>query len=390
MGWRSDINTPNSPWKKAPLRPPARQDREPTSAEGLNGGHEAKRNLGKSFAESAVGAFLGFDLLTKAIEAIGFGARFVKKRQQSNPNSQFSNVSTRGPNPGPPSVAGLPSSPVGPSSVARVHRSNSRRNLLGVGVFSFCSVVALVFFVLRSETGDSVQQVGVSRGSQSPQPSFSESAPLGKNWDVVSRSVVLIEADGADCGWRGSGTIILDGSYVLTNQHVSGDGECDLTVWFTDSASAVPTKSVKARVVVSDDEIDLAVLRLLSESGEPFIDLSRQALAIRVTTPKLGEKVFILGYPGLGGSTITLTSGDFAGIDVSEQTQYFKTTASMNPGVSGGAALDDNGELIGIPTAGIGADIVCEGNDDCVANGSTIGLVRPSSYAQDIISQITR
>jgi S1-C subfamily serine protease len=342
--------------------------------------------LGKSFAESAVGAFIGFDLLTKAVEAIGFGARLLKKRQQSSAGSQVRNP----PVSGLPGVSGYRPAATTSTSAARNHYSKSRRPLIGLGAFSILAVAALTFFAIGSDNKESGQTTAPTPSSPAKQSSVPASEPLGRNWDIVSRSVVLVEADGADCGWRGSGTIILDGSYVLTNQHVSGEGECDIRVWFTDFVSEEPTKSVTAKVVVSDDEIDLAVLRLLNDAGEPFSDPSRRSLTIRAVTPMLGEKVYILGYPGLGGSTITLTSGDFSGIDLSEQIKFFKTTASMNPGVSGGAALNDKGELVGIPTAGIGADIVCEGDDECVANGSTIGLVRPASYAQDIINQIPR
>lgn len=390
MGWRSDIDTPNSPWKRAPLRPPPRPDRELNSSGVSKGADETKRKLGKSFAESAVGAFIGFDLLAKAIEAIGFGARFLRNRQHSNMGRQVQNAPERPSMPVLPGSSGYRPVQVAPSSAVRNHHSKSRRPLIGIGAFSILAVAALTFFAVGSDNKESVRTSESTPASQTPAGSVPASAPLGRNWDIVSRSVVLVEADGTDCGWRGSGTIILDGSYVLTNQHVSGEGECDITVWFTDSASAVPTKSVTAKVVVSDEQVDLAVIRLFNDLGEPFSDPSRQALTIRAVTPELGEKVFILGYPGLGGSTITLTSGDFAGIDLSEQIKFFKTTASMNPGVSGGAALNEKGELVGIPTAGIGADIVCEGDDECVANGSTIGLVRPASYAQDIISRIPR
>ena len=90
----------------------------------------------------------------------------------------------------------------------------------------------------------------------------------------------------------------------------------------------------------------------------------------------------------MGGSSITLTSGDFSGIDTSEQFDYLKTTANMNPGVSGGAALDSNGALVGIPTAGRGATVACNQQSDCVANGSTIGLLRPVSLASELVARI--
>ena len=83
-----------------------------------------------------------------------------------------------------------------------------------------------------------------------------------------------------------------------------------------------------------------------------------------------------------------MTSGDFSGIDTSEQFDFLKTTANMNPGVSGGSALNSAGELVGIPTAGRGAEVACNRLSACVANGSTIGLLRPVSLASELVARI--
>jgi S1-C subfamily serine protease len=259
------------------------------------------------------------------------------------------------------------------------------------------AVVAGVVVVRSSGSSNSsaaVTDSAVSKGNSSVgttpvEPSTS--VVVGNSeWDTVARSVVYIEATGSRCGWTGSGSIVGDGSYVLTNQHVSGDGECDLTVWLTDSTTAVPTKYVRAEVVESDSSRDLAVIQMRDSDGQPFIDSSRTPMKFSTSLPKLGDKLTILGYPGIGGSTITLTSGDFSGIDKSETFEYLKTTANMNPGVSGGAAFNAKGELVGIPTAGRGAEIACDNQSDCVANGSTIGLLRPVALAQDVLAKAVR
>jgi S1-C subfamily serine protease len=142
---------------------------------------------------------------------------------------------------------------------------------------------------------------------------------------------VYIEAAGSQCGWTGSGSIVGDGSYVLTNQHVSGDGECDLTVWLTDSTTAAPTKYVRAEVIESDSLRDLSVIQMRDSNGQPFVDASRKPIKFSTSLPKLGDKLTILGYPGIGGSTITLTSGDFSGMLVFSGTMillYFLETVS--------------------------------------------------------------
>lgn len=205
------------------------------------------------------------------------------------------------------------------------------------------------------------------------------------SWEELSRSVVLIDAQGVDCDWQGSGTIILDGSYVLTNEHVAGDANCDLFVWLTDSVSTAPKERFSAVPVAEDVDADLSLIRIVDENGNPFRPSGRRPLEFETSSPQLGDKIYILGYPSLGGSTITLTSGDFAGVELSEAVEFFKTTANMNPGVSGGAGLSARGKLVGIPTAGIGADVTCDAGSNCIANGSTIGLLRPIAYARELI-----
>jgi S1-C subfamily serine protease len=206
-------------------------------------------------------------------------------------------------------------------------------------------------------------------------PQTSEIVPEGI-WDKIARSVVYIEALGSRCNWSGSGSLVLDGSYVLTNEHVSGSGECELSVFLTDSSSKSPTRRLAAALVVFDKAKDLAVLRLFDSDGTPFIDGSRSALKINAADLQLGAKVFTLGYPAAGGSTITFTSGDFAGMDDTAGV-FYKTTAYMNSGVSGGAGLNERGELIGIPTAG---KIDSETNEKLGIN-----LVRPITYAIDLL-----
>lgn len=254
-------------------------------------------------------------------------------------------------------------------------------------------IVGIVAVVSNRETGETSKVVDsrpvdvTTTLNGSDQNQDSTSSPVGDNWEDVARSVVYIEALGSACSWSGSGSIVGDGSLVLTNQHVSGDGECNLAVYLTDSTSASPTQSVRAEVVVSDSQLDLAIIQLFDTSGQPYVAAGRTPLKLTASLPKLGDKITILGYPGLGGSTITLTSGDYSGIDKSESYEYLKTTANMNPGVSGGSAFNSDKQLVGIPTAGRGAEIACDQNTDCVANGSTIGLLRPVSYARDILSR---
>ena len=295
----------------------------------------------------------------------------------------------------PPRMPGLPSG--GGYRPPSSGSSGKSGGGIGLRILAISSAVVLVsgFAIAMLSGGDTGGSSAVSP-KETATPTTSKNAnqnsensytPVGDNWEDVARSVVYIEATGSSCSWSGSGSIVGDGSLVLTNQHVAGDGECNLAVYLTDSTSATPTQSLRAEVVVSDDEVDLAIIQLFDSSGAPFAPPGRTPLKMSNVVPRLGDKITILGYPGIGGSTITLTSGDFSGIDRSESYDYLKTTANMNPGVSGGSGFNASKQLVGIPTAGRGAEIACDSGSDCVANGSTIGLLRPVSLAQEILNR---
>jgi pSer/pThr/pTyr-binding forkhead associated (FHA) protein len=201
------------------------------------------------------------------------------------------------------------------------------------------------------------------------------------NWDRLARSVVFIEASGR-CDWRGSGTLVLDGSYILTNQHVSLDGECDLRVGLTKSLDATPSGSYEATVLISDEVLDLAVLRLVDSAGNPLKIAGHEPVPISYGQPPLGSRLATLGYPALGsydaGMTITLTSGTFSGIDYTDG-EFFKTDAQLRGGVSGGAAFNERGQFIGVPTG-----VLLEEE-----TGERVGinLIRPAKYAKDLLER---
>jgi S1-C subfamily serine protease len=201
------------------------------------------------------------------------------------------------------------------------------------------------------------------------------------DWDSISRSVVFIEAS-SPCEWRGSGTLVLDGSYVLTNQHVSSNGECALRVGLTDGLNSSPQLSHDAEVLIADETLDLAVLRLFSSNGEPFSSNDHQPVKIDYEQPPLGSEIATLGYPALGsydaGMTITFTRGTFSGLDFTDG-EFFKTDATMRGGVSGGGAFNDAGNLIGVPTGGL----VDEETSEAVG----INLIRPARFAKKLLEE---
>lgn len=190
----------------------------------------------------------------------------------------------------------------------------------------------------------------------------------------IARSVVLVWS--ADCNAGGSGSIVLDGRHVLTNSHVirrpNGQLCGSISVGFIDDFDSPPsTDDFFPSVLLMDDpRLDLAVLQL---HGDPP---SRDALPVVARSLELGDEIVALGFPGVGGASVTLTWGRFAGsIGEGSGSSFYKTDAMLNPGISGGAAFDAAGQFVGVPTAGVG-DL-----------GGALGLVRPAETVLGFLHQ---
>ena len=225
-----------------------------------------------------------------------------------------------------------------------------------------------------------------SAASPTPDPiSAPGSAAAGTNepdWEELSRSIVFLTS--WRCGHTGSGTIVGDGTYVLTNSHVAvsnGGAGCDLAVGLTDRSSRAPEEYLGSRLVIHDPQLDLALLRMLDSSGNPLALAPRDPIEMHARTLNLGEEIVTLGYSDVGGSTITITSGDYSGeVEYSVTGKFWKTSAAMGPGISGGAAFDSKGRFVGVPTGAVGANLRCESiiQSDCTVSGASLGLVLPA------------
>ncbi len=176
-------------------------------------------------------------------------------------------------------------------------------------------------------------------------------------WDDVAGDFVL---------WSGSGTIISQDGYVLTNYHVIGDMDMREHfewhgIFMTDvkSADLAPELNYWARYVAGDPLLDLAILRIEEYPDETPVPAGTVFPAIPVGDSHSllpGDGLTVVGYPGISGATITFTQGIMSGWLGEDQVaggrQWIKTDAKIAGGNSGGAAVNERGELIGIPTAG--------------------------------------
>ncbi|SEP15605.1 Do/DeqQ family serine protease [Salinihabitans flavidus] len=166
----------------------------------------------------------------------------------------------------------------------------------------------------------------------------------------------------------GSGVILSADGIVVSNYHVVGMAT-DIRVVLNDR------REFSARVMLADEESDLAVLKLEGAQDMPHLTL-RDSDSVEV-----GELVLAIGNPFGVGQTVS--SGIVSGLARSGGAAgggwgyFIQTDAPINPGNSGGALIDVNGELIGVNTR-----ILTRSGD---SNG--IGFAIPSGLVAQFLKQ---
>jgi len=171
----------------------------------------------------------------------------------------------------------------------------------------------------------------------------------------------------------GSGVIVSSSGYVLTNHHVVEAAD-EIEVALADG------KRLLAKVVGSDPETDLAVLRLDAQNLPAISFGSSDAL-------RVGDVVLAIGNPFGVGQTVTsgiVSALGRTGLGISTFENFVQTDAAINPGNSGGALVDAAGNLIGINTA-----IFTRAGGSAVGSMG-IGFAIPVSTAKMVLEQIVR
>ena len=140
----------------------------------------------------------------------------------------------------------------------------------------------------------------------------------------------------------GSGVIVSDDGYVVTNHHVINGGT-DIRVVLLDK------REFEAEVVLNDERTDLTILKIKNEGESlPFLEFTDS------DELEVGDLVLAIGNPfGIGQ---TVTSGIISAlartdVGVSDYQFFIQTDAAINPGNSGGALVDMRGHVVGINTA---------------------------------------
>ena len=137
----------------------------------------------------------------------------------------------------------------------------------------------------------------------------------------------------------GSGVIISEDGYIVTNNHVINDAT-ELEVTLNNN------KVYKAKVIGTDSKMDIALLKIDSDTKLPYATFADSDQV------KVGEWVLAVGNPYNLTSTVTagIVSAKARNLDTNGIQSFIQTDAAVNPGNSGGALVNNNGELIGINT----------------------------------------
>lgn len=171
------------------------------------------------------------------------------------------------------------------------------------------------------------------------------------DWDQAAQAVVQVrclDISGRTIQ-RGSGFVVGDGRQIVTNYHVIEDSrgrECRrIRALLGGTFEAAPTREIPVALARTAPDQDLALL-VMDPGATPARTLSISSEPLRA-----GESITALGYPTVGGDTLTLTTGRYSGAALIDGVTWIKTDTPLAPGNSGGPVFNDRQELIGVATA---------------------------------------
>ncbi|MEM7273158.1 MAG: serine protease [Actinomycetota bacterium] len=347
------------------------------------------------------------------------GSGFGSPGQTATPGSGFAQPG-QSPAPGaaPPGATPPPaySPPPGPPGGSQTGGGGGggRRVGLFVGIAALAGLVGVGAAVFATrDGGDEIAAdattTTVTSFQEDTTTTTEAAGPLGP--EELAQSVVQVQLllDGQPV-CTGSGTIVDTRGTVVTNFHVVEQSPfCphdQIGIAIAESSQSVPTLTYQAGLYAFNRDLDLAVIRIDRDlSGNP---VTQEFVPIEIgdsNAVALGDELRIIGYPGIGGETVTFTTGSVSGfVDTPEggERSWLKTDATFTGGNSGGLAADAAGRIIGVPTqfgTGDGEIVDCrpvtdsngdgsfDSDDACVPVGGFINGIRPVALALPLIDE---
>jgi putative serine protease PepD len=305
--------------------------------------------------------------------------------------------------------------PLSSSQLARNQGRRVRGSRVRKGALAAAAVVAAAGLA-----------IGIILGTRSPAPPAPGVTLSGGLQPSVLRHAeaatvrLLLGSPSSYTGW-GSGTVIGSDGLILTNAHVAepqapgaavaegipssqlGADPPYLTVELTTGPSSPVVARYRARPVAVDGYLDLAVVQIYAtSSGQPVSPGSLHLPSLplgNVSALQLDQPVTVLGFPGVADSdSITVTSGVVSTFvpdplgHVSDPRFELETTARVAHGNSGGAAINNAGQLIGVPSLAIpgeGGDVSWRLRSVAQATALITAVRDHAPYHSKILVQLT-
>ncbi len=178
----------------------------------------------------------------------------------------------------------------------------------------------------------------------------------------------------------GSGVIISPKGLVITSRHVIANqksGRIHSQIWagLVDPRNefAPPNRALRLKLIADDQSLDLALLQITPRQNAQNATYPHVQLG---STEELsyGSLLTIVGFPAAGGVTTTAVRASVVGLDESQG--WIKVEGSVMHGASGGAAINERGELVGVPVKVVADQAVpFFGDNDAPAGIVTLGAV---------------
>lgn len=196
---------------------------------------------------------------------------------------------------------------------------------------------------------------------------------------------------------RGSAVIVRSNGIVATNQHVITNTRTgrlyDELLFSLGDNPKTSAALYRLKPLLINSEYDLALLAIEGKSDGTPLPKSAVFPSVEIEDSrkiKLLEDLFIIGFPEKGGTTVTVNRGVVEGLD--PLAKWIKTDARVIHGNSGGAAVNDRGKLVGIPTKVVAdeqpVDKDGDGFPDDYRRYGAVGFLRPSYLLVDMLAKV--